>query len=397
MNNPRIEVDLGRLRQNVRAIVALCREQGISLAGVTKAFLAMPEIAQAYVDGGCSYLADARIENLKKLGDLGLPRMMLRQPMMSEVEEVVRHTEISLNSELVTLVLMNQAAEKLGVIHEVIMMMDLGDLREGYYDEYELFDAIEVILRDMPHIRIIGVGVNLSCFGGVIPDDFNLLRLATIGRYIQRKYDLELQLFSGGNSSSLYMVMAGEMVEGINNLRIGEAFFTGYETAYGERIAGTAGRVFTLVAEVIELKTKASQPTGTLGQNAFGEMPIFEDKGMRRVAICALGRQDVSVDKLTPRDPRITIIGSSSDHVILDFTETDEAYQVGSEIRFDMTYSAILSAMTSPYVHKEMIEGAADEIEDIHEEAEEDAEETATEIGSEEPPIQLKAAGRRGA
>ncbi len=356
MNNPRIEVDLGRLGHNVRTIVGLCRDQGISVAGVTKAFLGDPAIARVYVEGGCSYLADARVENLKKLEGLGLPRMMLRQPMLSEVEEVVRHAEISLNSELVTLASMDQAAAELGVVHEVIMMMDLGDLREGYYDEYELFHAIEII-------RIIGVGVNLTCFGGVIPDEDNLLRLAIIGRYIQSKYQLELQLISGGNSSSLPKVMAGEMAEGINNLRIGEAFLTGKETAYGEQIPGTIDRVFTLVAEVIELKTKASQPTGIIGRNAFGEVPEFEDVGMRRVAICAIGRQDVSVAKLKPRDPRITIIGSSSDHVLLDFALTGEDYEVGSEIRFDMSYGAILSAMTSPYVYKDIKQGAEGRLE----------------------------------
>lgn len=363
MNNPRIEVDLGRLGHNVRTIVGLCHDQGISVAGVTKAFLGDPAIARSYVDGGCSYLADARVENLKKLEGLGLPRMMLRQPMLSEVEEVVRHAEISLNSELVTLARMDQAAAELGVVHEVILMMDLGDLREGYYDEYELFHAIEIIRRNLPNIRIIGVGVNLTCFGGVIPDEDNLLRLVIIGRYIQSKYDLKLQLISGGNSSSLPMVMAGEMVEGINNLRIGEAFLTGKETAYGERIPGTKDRVFTLVAEVIELKTKASQPTGIIGRNAFGEVPEFEDVGMRRVAICAIGRQDVSVAKLKPRDPRITIIGSSSDHVLLDFALTGEDYEVGSEIRFDMSYGAILSAMTSPYVYKDIKQGAEGRLE----------------------------------
>lgn len=398
MSNPRIEVDLGRLRHNVRSIVDQCLGQGVSVAGVTKAFLGLPEIARAYVDGGCSYLADARIENLKKLEGLGLPRMMLRQPMMTEVEEVIRHAEISLNSELVTLKRMDQAAAKLGIVHEVIMMMDLGDLREGYYDEYELFNAIEVILGDMANIRIIGIGVNLTCFGGVIPDDFNLLRLATIGRYIQRKYNLELQLVSGGNSSSLPMVIAGEMVEGVNNLRIGEAFFTGRETAYGERIPGTYDRVFSLVAEVIELKTKASQPTGILGRNAFGEVPTFVDKGMRRVAICAIGRQDVSVARLTPEDPRITIIGSSSDHVLLDFSRTEEDYEVGSEIRFSLTYGAILSAMTSPYVHKAIKEGRAEPAKDLKVEREGFMEEdVAPEKSADESLISLKTACQRGA
>lgn len=356
MKNPRIEINLEKLKQNVETVVGLCAAQGISVAGVTKAFGGHPDIARVFVDGGCKYLADSRVENLKKLKGLGLPRMMLRLPMPSEAREVVRHSDISLNSELDTIMELNKACLELGLRHKVILMMDLGDLREGYYDEYELFDAIEDIMKTMAQIEIIGVGVNLTCYGGIIPDEYNLFRLVTIAKYIRKKYKLDLELISGGNSSSLHLVLDDELVDGINNLRIGEAFFMGRETAYGERIPGTVDHVFQLVAEIIELKTKPTIPKGIAGKNAFGEPPEFEDRGIRKVAICAIGRQDVDVSKLTPVDDDIMIMGSSSDHVVLDVTDTGQRYDVGSEIRFNMTYGGILSSMTSPYVQKKILQ-----------------------------------------
>lgn len=355
MKNPRIEIDLVKLKTNVAAIVGLCARQGITVAGVTKAFGGHPDIARAYVEGGCRYLADSRVENLKKLAGLGLPRMMLRLPMLSEVRDVVLHSDISLNSERDTIKALDGACAELGLTHEIILMMDLGDLREGYYDEYELFEAIEDIQANMPRIRIAGVGVNLTCYGGIIPDEYNLFRLVTIGKFIKKKYKLDLELISGGNSSSLHLVLDDEMVEGINNLRIGEAFLLGRETAYGERIPGTTNHVFQLVCEIIELKTKPTIPKGIAGQNAFGEPPRFEDRGIRKVAICAIGRQDVDVSKLTPQDEDVMIMGASSDHIVLDVTETGERYAVGGEIRFNMTYGGILSAMTSPYVQKKIV------------------------------------------
>lgn len=354
MRNPRIEINLERLEHNVKEIVGLCGQNGISVAGVTKAFCAMPQIASVYVKGGCRYLADSRLENLKKLKGLGLPRIMLRLPMISEAKEIVRHADISLNSEVETIRALNQAAEEQALRHQVILMMDLGDLREGFYDEYELFSAIEEI-KSMSAIDIIGVGVNLTCYGGVIPDEYNLFRLVTIAGYIRRKYGIETEIISGGNSSSLHLLLDHKMVEGINHLRIGEAFLLGRETAYGSRIPNTLNRVFTLSAEIIELKDKPTMPTGLLGRNAFGEEPHFNDRGIRKVAICAIGKQDVDTLKLLPLDTDIIIIGASSDHIVLDLTDSEETYKVGSEVRFDLTYGGILSAMTSEYVGKEFI------------------------------------------
>lgn len=355
MRNPRIEVDYEKLKLNVETIVGLCSRHGISVAGVSKAFGGDPAIARALVEGGCKYLADSRVENLIKLKGLGLPLMMLRLPMPSEALEVVRHSDISLNSELETIRALNKACGVQGIRHKVILMMDLGDLREGYYDEYELFDAIEDILKTMPLIEIAGVGVNLTCYGGIIPDEYNLFRLVTIGKYIKKKYQLDLELISGGNSSSLHLLLDDDMVDGINNLRIGEAFLLGRETAYGEKIPGTTSHIFQLVAEIIEIKAKPTLPQGIAGKNAFGEPPEFEDRGIRKLAICAIGRQDVDVSKLTPLDEAIMIMGASSDHIVLDLTDTGANYAVGSEVRFNMTYGGILSAMTSPYVHKKIV------------------------------------------
>lgn len=354
MKNPRVEINLVKLKQNVERVVGLCEGNGISVAGVTKSFSALPEITRIMVEGGCKYLADSRLENLKKLKGFGVPRMMLRLPMLSEADEIVRHAEISLNSEVETIRALDRAAASQGLIHQVILMMDLGDLREGFYDEYELFDALEKIIK-LQSVKVIGVGVNLTCFGGVIPDEYNLFRLVTIGKYIHKKYGIEMELISGGNSSSLHLLLDDAMVEGINNLRIGEAFLLGRETAYGEVIPGTTDGVFTLVAEIIELKEKPTVPKGVVGRNAFGEIPEFENLGERKVAICAIGKQDVDPSKLTPQDEDILIKGASSDHIVLDLSDSAISYKVGSEIRFDMTYGGILSSMTSPYVHKNFI------------------------------------------
>ncbi|PKK39799.1 putative cytoplasmic protein [Clostridiaceae bacterium JG1575] len=355
LHYPSVTIHLDALRQNVDAVVGLCKAQGIAVSGVTKSFCAIPELAQILVAGGCESLADSRLRNLAHLGGFGVPRMLLRLPMISEADRVIHCADISLNSELRTVQALNLAAQKAGTTHGVILMMDLGDLREGYYDEYELFSAVGVIQDTLKNIEIKGLGVNLTCYGGILPDEFNLMRLVTIAQYVTRKYSLPSGIISGGNSSSLHLLLSGDMVPGINHLRIGEAFILGRETAFGQKIPGTRDDAFCLVAEIVEQKTKPTLPKGHMGKNAFGETPTFEDRGTRQVAICAIGKQDVDPAKLRPLDEGILILGASSDHLVLDVTAAATPLTVGNTISFGMAYGAILSAMTSPYVYKNLI------------------------------------------
>lgn len=140
-----------------------------------------------------------------------------------------------------------------------------------------------------------------------------------------------------------------------NNLRLGAALILGRETAYGRNINGLYQDVVTLEAELIEVQTKPSYPLGQIGVNAFGKQVQYVDKGIRRRAIAAIGRQDMDRDGLCPLDPGVSIVGASSDHLILDVTETALPLQVGSTPRFTMDYATILRGFTSNYVKRKYI------------------------------------------
>lgn len=170
MNYPIVEIDTNKIKHNVEIIVNSCKDKGIKVAGVTKVFCGMPEIAKAYVDGGIDYLADSRVENLMKLKDFSQPKILLRLPMKSEAELVVEYADISLNSEIETIKALSEKALEKDKVHQIILMVDLGDLREGYYKEEDIYSAVEEIL-DLKGVRLIGIGTNLTCYGGVIPED----------------------------------------------------------------------------------------------------------------------------------------------------------------------------------------------------------------------------------
>ncbi len=353
MAYPRVVVETKKIEQNVKAVLKKMKEKNITLAGVTKGFCAYPQIAQAFVSGGVDYLADSRIQNLKKIKNLNAPKMMLRLPMISEAEELVKYADISLNSEIETIKALNKASEKLGKVHQIILMVDLGDLREGYYKEENLHRAIEEIIT-LEWIKLKGLGVNLTCYGGVIPKYGILNRLSEMKERIENKYSIELDIISGGNSSTVYL-LDDELPKEINNLRLGEAIILGRESAYQKHIEGTDQNPFTLEAEVIEVKEKPSVPTDEIGKDAFGQTPTFVDRGIRKRILCAVGKQDVDLETLFPTDKDLIILGGSSDHLIIDGSDSKKDYKVGDIISFHMEYVSMLRIMTSEYIEKYVI------------------------------------------
>ncbi len=347
---PALEVNLNKIKDNAANLKDLCSKAKIEISIVTKVFCADTEISQTILDAGINVLADSRLENLKRLSQLPAKKIMLRLPMECEIEELITYADISLNSELDTIEKIGKAAVKQGKVHEIILMVDLGDLREGVMEE-EVHKIIPKILN-IEGVELIGLGTNLTCYGGVIPDRENLGRLVALKNAIEKEYKIILSIVSGGNSSSLHLLINNEMPEGINQLRIGEALVLGRETAYGCNLNICHQDCFTLKAQIIEVKDKPTVPSGNIGMDAFGNKPSYIDKGIRRRAIAAVGRQDINPEGLTPIDKNISIFGGSSDHLLLDVSDSDKKYAVGDIVEFGVDYGCLLKAMTSTYIKK---------------------------------------------
>ena len=189
-------------------------------------------------------------------------------------------------------------------------------------------------------------------YGAIIPKQDNLGGLVAIARKIEEKFGIKLSMISGGNSSSIYLIWKEGLPEGINNLRLGESFLLGNDTAYGDTVPGCVHDTLTLEAQIVELKEKPSLPIGEVGVDAFGEKPYYEDRGIMKRAIIAVGKQDTDLGGMIPVDSQIEIMGGSSDHTILDLTHADKDYQVGDIVSFTVEYGAMLKLATSPYVEK---------------------------------------------
>lgn len=353
MKYPQLQIDRQKLIYNTRRILELCEESHVMCHLVTKSFRAHRPVVDAMVEAGAQFFADSRIENIERLKGYGASHMMLRTPMISEAADVVRHCDLSLNSEYEVLCALSDAALTAGSRHGVILMVELGDLREGFMPDEIVKMAGETL--KLRGLFLAGIGANFNCYGGVIGNDENLGQLVEIAEKIKETYDVHLPIVSGGNSGLVYLLEQGKMPKGINHVRLGESLLFGRETSYRKRIADLYTDVFTLKAEVIECKHKPSMPYGEIGTNAFGEVPEFEDVGVIKRAILALGRLDTDLNSITPRMSGAKIIGASSDHVILDATKTVTDLKVGDIVEFDVEYGSMCLAMISPYVHKRVV------------------------------------------
>lgn len=341
---PRILINIPKIVHNFERLEEQCRRSGVALTGVVKGIAGDFRIVEALVAAGLKELGDSRIENLERYSVLpGLNRVLLRLPSISKLEKVVRFADISLNSELETIA----ALDEMGNHHRIMLMVDLGDRREGVL-ENEIIELARFCGK-LKHTYVIGVGANFSCFAGVKPTTEKLTTLIEIAALLKEEFHLPIQYVSGGNSSSLPLLYSHTLPAGINHLRVGEGILLGRETLTGEILPDMFSDAFIVEAEVLQSRWKPALADGEIGRDAFGRKPEKPDVLDGYRLLVNLGQQDTALSGLTSLEPGIKILGGSSDYLVL---ASRERFKVGAAIRFLPSYWGLLALMTSPYVEK---------------------------------------------
>ncbi len=356
---PALIVDHNALRDNMNTVAGWCRDAGISVAGVIKVTNGMASVARDYEACGASWIASSRLEQLVRVREAGvrLPLMMIRIPMISELADMVRICDWSLQSERDTLDALNREAARAGKTHNVILMTDLGDLREGVFEEDKLTELAAYVENNLDSVHLAGIGTNLGCVGSVVPTEEKMLMLADRAGAVEREIGRSLEIVSGGATSSLMPLLDGVMPSKVNMLRIGALVYCGpledFRTCYGRKEADVlSDEVFILEAEVVELNTKPTHPIGELGVNAFGEKAVYVDRGERKRAVLAIGRADYgNIGDIFPQLEGAEVTMASGDHTILDIEDCVEDLKVGDVVRFKLRYSSILRLTASENVN----------------------------------------------
>ncbi|MCZ0718108.1 alanine/ornithine racemase family PLP-dependent enzyme [Aerococcus kribbianus] len=353
---PKLIIDSNKLENNARCMKDVLDKSGIHLTGVVKGANGNGSVIDSFVKGGLISLASSRLPQLKKIKEEypDIYTLDLRIPMLSELEELVEWADCSLNSEMAVLEELEKLCSSKGIKHDVLLMCDLGDLREGFFNEEDLFEAAKYV-EDCEHLYLKGIGTNLGCYGSIQPDTTNLTKLVTLSKNIEKIINRSLDWVSGGASTSLPLVLNNNMPDGINHLRIGNNLLLRDVEEYNDyTFDGLYGDAFIVEAEIIEIKEKPSYPIGTIAVDAFGNKPTYTDIGIRKRALLALGRQDVGeMTKLIPQQEGLKVIGGSSDHTIVDITENRDNLKIGDILSFEMEYENLLYLSSSEHVGKE--------------------------------------------
>ncbi|WZL73835.1 alanine/ornithine racemase family PLP-dependent enzyme [Clostridiaceae bacterium 35-E11] len=358
---PALEINLNKVYDNIKTMVEIGREKDIEIAGVIKGFNGLTRVVNKFVEGGCKHLATSRLDQIIQLKDEGIqhPFMLIRIPMLSEVKKLVQYADISLNSELSVIERIHEECKRQNKRHKVILMADLGDLREGFWDKGELVEAACYIEKKLDGIELYGVGTNLGCYGSIKPTEEKMNELCSIAEEIEEKINRKLDIISGGATSSIPLILENKMPKGINHLRIGEGIILAKDLPdlWGLDMDYMHQDIFTLKAEIIEMKRKPTYPVGEIAIDSFGNKPTYTDRGIRKRALLAMGKLDYALnDKIIPRQKGIEIVGSSSDHLIIDIEDYEGTLKIGDILEFDIYYPAMIYLTNSRYINITYVE-----------------------------------------
>lgn len=348
-----------QLQHNYRYLDELFKEYEIKWGITTKLLCGNKDYLKEVINLGIKEVHDSRISNLQKIKEIDPETMTvyIKPPPKDTIPDVVRYADASLNTELTTMHALSEEAARQKKIHKVIIMIEMGDLREGVMRE-DLLDFYEEVF-DLPSIEVIGLGTNLNCLHGVLPDEDKLIQLSLYKQIIELRFQKTIPLVSGGTTVTIPLLLRNQLPAGINHFRVGEALFFGNDLYSGGTIEGMSDRVLELNAHIIEISEKPVVPTGDLGVNPQGKTATVDKDDIGRTAyraILDIGFLDVQPDYLIPADPDITITDASSDMLILDVGDNPRNYKVGDIVRFKLKYMGALSLMSSDYIDKEVAE-----------------------------------------
>lgn len=350
MTYPRLVIDKEAVLANAAVLQSMGAQHHIHITPVVKALAGYDELIRDIAALGFSRIGDSSLLHIRNYTNISAEKWLLRSPMVCEIPQLLALTDGALISEERLLRELEAEAKQQGKEYKVILMAELGDLREGC-DQQEII-RLSVLAESLPHVHLEGIGANLSCYGNILPGQQNMAAMAAMTAAVEEVLERKLAVVSGGNSSSLKMLASGQLPAAVNDLRCGESMLLGMIPCYDVPAAWLRQGAFTVETEIIEIKTKPSLPWGESGScDSFGGSTSFEDKGLRKRALAALGKQEIYINGLTPLDRGVELLGGSSNYLVCDITEGPD-YQVGDIIAFSCDYAALATGMCSQYLEK---------------------------------------------
>lgn len=353
-----LTLDREKLKTNYTYLDRLFRGQGIEWAIVTKMLCGYEPYLKEVLDLGIQEICDARISNLKKVKEMAphVQTVYIKPPAKRAIQDIIRYADASFNTEFRTIEILSEEAGRQGKVHKVIIMIELGDLREGVMGDH-LMDFYGSVF-ELPNIKVTGIGSNLNCLHGVMPSHDKFIQLSLYEQLIEAKFDRKIPWVTGGTSVVIPLILNHQLPKGINHFRVGETLYFGTDLVHQTIFEGMHHDVIRLYAEIIEITEKPMVPTGTLEANPSGETYEVDEADYGRTshrAILDLGLLDINSDYLIPEDKTLEFMGASSDMLVVDIGDNEKNYKVGDLMPFDLKYMGALTLLNSTYIGKRVI------------------------------------------
>lgn len=362
-----LEINIKKIADNINKLGLYLNENNITWSLITKVFSGerdfMKKILTDEIICNLHSIGDSRLSSLKVLKSINphVKTIYIKPPAILDADDVVEFADISLNTSFETIKALNNAAARKKKIHQVIIMIDMGELREGVLPE-NIVDFYEAVFT-FNNIKIIGIGTNLGCLYGIEPTYDKLMQLSLYKQIIELKFNQKINLISGGSSITLPLIDQKMLPKEINHFRIGEAAFFGTSPLYQKQFLNLSTDTFKFFGNIIELKEKKSVPIGNMSGGGIGDVSIIEESDYSRVGLRAIldfGILDVNKDDISVNDKNMKFIGTTSDMTIYEIMNNFDAkketkFKIGNRVYFTPKYMAVARLLSSNFIEKEFI------------------------------------------
>ncbi|MBE9466911.1 MAG: alanine racemase [Bacteroidetes bacterium] len=352
-----VTLDIKKLKSNFNYLNTLFKNNDIEWSIVSKVLSGNKIFLTELLKFDIKQVCDSRVSNLKVIKTINpkIETVYIKPPAKRSITSVIKYADISMNTEFETIKLLSKEAQRQKKTHSIIIMIELGELREGVLGE-DFMGFYESVFK-LENIRVVGIGANLSCLYGVLPNHDKLIQLSLYEQLIEAKFNKQIPYVSGGSSVTIPLIFQNLLPKGINHFRVGETLFLGTDVYNNTKFKKMHSDVFMLYSEIIELTEKQTVPMGEMGTNVEGESYEFDQTNIGETsyrAIIDLGLLDVETDHLHLVDKSLKLAGASSDMLVIDLDENKKKYKVGDLIKFELDYMGILRIMSSKYIEKKI-------------------------------------------
>jgi predicted amino acid racemase len=349
-------VDLEKLRHNIHFVCTYCSSKNLELIGVIKGAYAFHEIIKEFQEGGIKTMGMSKASLVSRWTEYLIDKpILISLPSLNELDLVTCNFKASLISEIDVIKALAASAERNSQVHGIILMVDNGDLREGVMPEDVLEIAEAILSIKNRHLKFLGLGANLGCCSGTLPDHENISQLEELALDIETRLGYGIETVSIGGSVMLDWMEHNELPLKINQIRIGESILLGNIPSVNRKHPELFDDVFILRGDILEVKEKPSKPPGRQGKDAFGCEPRIVDRGRRIRALLNFGLVDTDPSGLIACAENIEVINYNADYTVVDLTECEQHFKPGDALEFKMNYRSMLQSFVSPFIRIEYV------------------------------------------